>query len=352
MNKVQEVIRTFDFKKVIALLVLVGMFVLFSDMLNLILLTFIFSFLFSSLCNWIEKVIKNRVNVSRKAIVLSVYGLFLAVLGVGGVLLFPLIAKEVSNIVNMVSHFKLDDYKSVIHPKLYEIIQNIDLESYLKEAGTKTVELTRGVGSFLISLFIGFLLSFFLIWERDVIRVFWIKIKSGKSGFIFEYCEFFAKSFTNTFGKVLQLQILISFINSALSTITLYFLGFHQVLGLGAMIFAFGLIPVAGVALSLIPLSLLALKLGGIIKLVYILVMILVLHAFEAYVLNPKLMSVHMKLPVFLSFSVLVFSEHTLGIWGLFIGIPLFMFLVEYVQHGSQNVDKIEAQASLDPKSE
>ena len=124
-------------------------------------------------------------------------------------------------------------------------------------------------------------------------------------------------------------QILISFINSILSAVTLSLLGFHQVIGLGFMIFILGLIPVAGVMISLIPLSIIAFKLGGVIMILYVLGMIVLLHALEAYFLNPKLMSMKTKLPVFFTFIILLLAEHFMGVWGLLFGIPLFLFLLD-----------------------
>lgn len=106
-------------------------------------------------------------------------------------------------------------------------------------------------------------------------------------------------------------------------------MGFHQLLGLGIMIFSLGLIPVAGVIISLIPLSIIAFKLGGVMKVIYVLIMVAVLHALEGYVLNPKFMSVNTKLPVFFTFVILIVSEHYMGIWGLLLGIPLFMFILD-----------------------
>jgi len=54
-----------------------------------------------------------------------------------------------------------------------------------------------------------------------------------------------------------------------------------------------------------------------------------IFYAIEAYFLNPKLMSAKTDLPIFYTFMVILFSEHFLGVWGLIIGIPLFMFLLD-----------------------
>ena len=40
-------------------------------------------------------------------------------------------------------------------------------------------------------------------------------------------------------------------------------------------------------------------------------------------------MSAKTNLPVFYTFMILIFSEHFLGIWGLIIGIPIFIFLLD-----------------------
>jgi predicted PurR-regulated permease PerM len=140
---------------------------------------------------------------------------------------------------------------------------------------------------------------------------------------------FFFRKFAKSFGKVIQNQILISFINSVLSVIVLIILGFPYVLGLGAMIFILGMVPVAGVFISLVPLSIIAYTYGGLIEVIYILLLILVLHSLETYVLNPKLMSHTSKMPIFFTFLVLLISEHFFGTWGLIIGIPLTMFLLD-----------------------
>ncbi|MNE67613.1 hypothetical protein D3C80_1632300 [compost metagenome] len=101
---------------------------------------------------------------------------------------------------------------------------------------------------------------------------------------------------------------------------------------LAIMIFLLGLIPVMGVIISLIPLCAIAFKIGGLIKIVYVLVMIAVVHAVETYFLNPKFMSDKTHLPIFYTFLILLFSEHFLGVWGLIVGVPIFMFFLDIIE--------------------
>ena len=131
---------------------------------------------------------------------------------------------------------------------------------------------------------------------------------------------------------MIEAQFIIAVVNTVLTIISLWIMDFPQLFGLGIMIFFLGLIPVAGVIISLVPLSLIAYTVGGFVQVLYILIIIVIIHAIEAYILNPKLMSSKTDLPIFYTFIVLIFSEHFFGVWGLIIGIPIFAFLLDVLE--------------------
>lgn len=319
-------------KRLIAIGLLVGIMYLVADMLNLLLLTFVFSFLLYSLTTWILKKTNRWFKISEKLVVLLMYGFIILTLSMLGYLYAPIAMKQVVGILEGVMSFRWEDYQNSIHPKIYDIVSGYDLEPYLKEASAYVMAKSQEVGTFLISLFLAFLLSFFLLWEKKEIVSFLKGFETGRTASVYHYLAYFGKNFVNTFGTMIQMQFIIALVNAVLSVIFLYFLGFSQIWGLGVLIFALGLIPVVGVVISLIPLSIIAFQIGGVMKIVHVLIMIAVLHAFEAYMLNPKLVSTKMKLPLFISFSVLIIAEHILGVWGLLVGIPLFMFLLDLLR--------------------
>ena len=117
-----------------------------------------------------------------------------------------------------------------------------------------------------------------------------------------------------------------------ISTATLSVLGFPDIVGLFAMIFILGIVPVAGVFISMIPLLIIAYSIGGINYIIYVIILITILHVLESYILNPKLMADNTKLPVFITFLVLIISEHFMGRWGLIVGIPITMFLLDILE--------------------
>lgn len=322
-------------KRMIAIVLVLAIVYLVSDMLNLLLLTFVFSFLLYSLTSWIVKLTNRWFRISERIVVLIVYAFIVVIVGLAGYLYAPIVAKQIMGIIDQLMSFKWQDYQGSIHPKIYEIVSGYDLEPHVKEASAYLMAKSQEVGTFLVSLLLAFLLSFFLLWEKKEIVQFLKVFETGRTAPVYRYLAYFGRNFANTFGKMIQMQFVIALINAVLSTIFLYFLGFSKVWGLGVMIFAFGLIPVAGVVISLIPLAIIAFQIGGIIKIIHVLIMIVVLHAFEAYFMNPKLVSSKMKLPTFLSFAVLVIAEHVLGVWGLLVGIPLFMFLLDLIRQPS-----------------
>ena len=51
----------------------------------------------------------------------------------------------------------------------------------------------------------------------------------------------------------------------------------------------------------------------------------------QAYLLNPAIYSAHLKLHPLLVLSVLVVAEHSLGVWGLLLAVPLTVFALDYL---------------------
>lgn len=179
--------------------------------------------------------------------------------------------------------------------------------------------------TFLLSL----LLSFFYTIELDSLNAFGQKFLDSTFGWFFADVSFFAKKFINTFGIVLEAQIVIALVNTTITVITLLFMKMPNIPSLGIMVFLLSLIPVAGAIISVVPLSIIAYTVGGWQDVATIIVMIIVIHILESYVLNPKFMSSRTQLPIFFTFVVLLFAEHIWGTWGLIVGIPVFTFLLD-----------------------
>lgn len=236
--------------------------------------------------------------------------------------------QQISGIADTISRFNIADFLKNLDPNLQTLINGADINSYIDKIGALLLSGLTSAGTAVLSLLLAFLLSFLLVLEKEKIRRIGKAIEGSRVAFIYRYFVLFGGSFCYTFGKVMKVQVLIAAINCGISMIYLTITGFPSIFALGLMIFILGLIPVAGVFISLIPLTIIAFNIGGPWKIVEVLIMIAIIHCLEAYFLNPKLMSRKTELPVSIVFIVLIVAQQYLGMWGLLIGVPVFIYLL------------------------
>ncbi len=316
-------------RRILILLAFGVVIYLLRGMANMFLLTFIFAYLGYTAQSFVFKRAKNLNSRLLKAIIITVY-LAIVTLAIYVLYLYiPKIVSEVNDIIRLAIVFLNGTYDNDTLNYLISLSKEFKISTYITNNYEGLIRSITHIGKWGIDIFIALILSLFFILEKSRIVKFTSYFQYSTIKVVYEEMAFFGRKFLQSFGKVIQTQITISFINTILSMIMLYVLDFPQVLGLGAMIFILGLVPVAGVIISLIPLSIIAFTIGGLKMIVYVLVLIAILHALESYILNPKLMSQKTKLPVFYTFVVLIVSEYLLGIWGLIIGIPIFIFILD-----------------------
>jgi predicted PurR-regulated permease PerM len=323
-------------RKIFILVILGFAIYLLRGMATLLLLTFVFIYIFNSLQNLAYRLLSKLFPIKRLIITIVIYILFISLFAIIISIYLPILITQISaliaNITDYLTTIKGETTSDNIYSRmLIYITNNFDFSQYISKGGTILLSVLTSIGTVGLYILLSIVLSFFYMTEKKGISDFSGRFKKSKLYWMYDDTFFFFRKFAKSFGKVIQNQILISFINSVLSVIVLIILGFPYVLGLGAMIFILGMVPVAGVFISLIPLSIIAYTNGGLIEVIYILLLILVLHSLESYVLNPKLMSHTSKMPVFFTFLVLLISEHLFGTWGLIIGIPLTMFLLDMI---------------------
>jgi len=339
MDKFDGIINNTLVKKILSIVLLFLFMYFFRGMLNQLLLIFIVTFIFGQLQKFIYDKVKTRMRISRKLITIFMYIIILLFFTISGIVYIPKVTQQLFDIINLISTFDLSQVQSKFDMNLTNIIPEDQIDAYIRLAESHLLGFVATAGTFSINLLMSFLISFLFLLEKDEIVAFFRHMEQSKISFLYEYFTFYGKKFLNSFGKVIELQIVIACINSFLSVLALTIMGFPQTLGLGAMIFILGLIPVAGVIISMVPLTIIAFNIGGTIKILEVIAMIVVLHSLETYVLNPKLMSAKTKIPVFLVFIILMISEHYIGVWGLLFGIPLFMFFLDIldVKVGTNN---------------
>jgi predicted PurR-regulated permease PerM len=276
--------------------------------------------------------LSRKVPLNRKILVVASYSTIVGMLSYGLVKYLPMIIGEITALIKQITAFYTKEHDNILLNYLVSRLEEIQISNYLERGFTFVISYFTDISTFSLQILIALLMSLFYLLEKPRLIEFTKKFKTSKIASIYAEIEFFSLKFVGTFGKVIEAQLIIAVVNCILTTIALWIFGFPQLGGLSIMIFLLGLIPVAGVIISLIPLVIIGYSIGGIMTVLYVFIAIMIIHAIEAYILNPNLMSSKTNLPVFYTFLVLIFSEHFFGVWGLIIGIPVFVFILDVLE--------------------
>ncbi|WP_429367770.1 AI-2E family transporter [Paenibacillus sp. DS2015] len=322
-------------RRLIVLLIAVMVLYLFRSMMNLILITFIITYMVNRVHSFLTRRISTNLRMSGKLIIIVMYLVAIGLMIVGAVKYAPKLIWQLNELVQQVivfysKPFEPTEYKLVNY--IMETLREIDVVSYVDQGLNLLVKTISDIGQWGFDIGIAIIMSLFFMLEKEKVTHFTANFKESKIAYFYDELAYFSRKFVFSFGKVIEVQFLISLINCLISTFFLWMMGFTNLFGLAIMIFLFGLVPVVGVFVSLLPLCAIAFKIGGIIKIVYVLIMVAGLHAFEAYFMNPKFMSSKTHLPIFYTFAVLIVAEHFFGVWGLILGVPIFMFLLDILE--------------------
>jgi len=340
MPNMMQVLKTKGFKRFISLGVLFIFLYLMKSMISLMLLMFVFTYLIDNVSTFLIRHLDGKIRVNYKLMILIVSLVVTAILFIIIVDFLPLVIEQFQQVVKQINDIYNAQRENQIINLIKEKLDQIYGTILSTEGITYIIQSITNISKMGINIVIALILSIFFLLEKATIIEFTHKFKQSKVSGIYNELEYFGGKFLSSFGKVIEVQIVIATINGILSTIGLAIIGFPHLLGFGMMVMMLGLIPVAGVIISLVPLSIVAFNYGGLIHVVYVLILIALLHAFEAYILNPKLMSSKTKLPIFYTLSILIISEHIAGVLGLIIGIPVFMFILDVLEVPYNNIIK------------
>lgn len=137
--------------------------------------------------------------------------------------------------------------------------------------------------------------------------------------------------FAYVVGRTIQAQAMVAIVNTILTLIGLSLLGVPSLAVLSMIVFLCSFIPVLGVFMSTMPIVLVAINSGGLNTAILAVVMVIVVHAVEAYVLNPMIYGKHLKInPVFV-LIILFIGHHTFGVWGMLLGVPVAYYFIHDV---------------------
>lgn len=345
------------FKKFIAYFLLILFIYLFNGFLWIFLLTFIFAFLFFSLGKFLDKKLKKYVDKNKKydkkikvlnkifnlnVIIIIEYIVFISIFIFVVSDMLPKLTSELSQLANNIPFFR--EQIIWVREKLELVRNNYDelwwtfsefLNSKDYQVILQVINRLKEAWFVFLQILLSLILSFVFIIDRKKLWNYLLKIKSSNFNFLYHEYKIIFEKIVRSFWLILKAQSMIAFVNSILTILWLYIIWFifwivfPFTLTLWLIVFIFWFVPVLWTFLSSIPILIISYSFVWWVEaVVYSLILIIIIHAIEAYYLNPKIVSSFLELPVSLTFIILIISEHLFWFAGLLIGVSLFYFIV------------------------
>lgn len=187
---------------------------------------------------------------------------------------------------------------------------------------------------FALHFVLAMILSFLLIWDLPRTKERLRGFSEGRTAEIYAEITPGVQAFGIMLGRAFEAQTVVAIVNALLSMLVFLLLGLPSIALLVVIVFVCSYIPIAGMVLSTLPAAFLALKVGGGTHVLWLVIGVMVIHAVEAYMLNPLIYGRHLRLHPVAVLLVLVIAEHLFGVWGLLLGVPIAAFVFKYVIEG------------------
>ena len=175
------------------------------------------------------------------------------------------------------------------------------------------------------------LFSYLILIDQARIKHGVMRLKTSRVG------DFYAEAappivrFGMLLSRAIEAQAAIAVINTLLTLIGLLLLRIPLTAMLSVVVFVCSFVPVLGVLISTTPIVLVALNAGGFGLSLAAIALVVIVHAVEAYLLNPLIYGKHLKLNPVLTLIILYVSYHAFGFWGLLLGVPVARYFIHDV---------------------
>lgn len=173
--------------------------------------------------------------------------------------------------------------------------------------------------------------SFMIMWDLPIVERGVRRLKTSRLSFMYDELAPVVAQFGSVLGKSFEAQGLIALVNTTLTAAGLIVLAIPGVGFLSVVTLLCSFIPVAGVVISTFPMCIIALSEFGVTKMMAVIVMVILVHLVEAYVLNPQIYSAHLHLHPLMVLAVLYVAEHSYGIPGLLLAVPVAVYFLRTV---------------------
>lgn len=331
---------------------------LFRDLFGLVFITYVMCFITHS----VTETAHHKFKLNRRFVVVVVYLIFLIAIAALATLVLPRLLGEARNFGEQipVSLRKIESWAATLDnsyalPALERVREFLSPDQMIMRGwtiGRAFLEKGLQYGSW---FFIGLLFSFLIMLDLPKLLRGVRSLRFTRLAEVYDETADSVALFAKVVGENFRAQLIISAVNTLLTAIGLYFLGVKAIVLLCTVVFFCGLIPVLGVFISSVPIFLMAVNTGGIMLGLWSMVLVVVIHAIEAYFLNPRIVSAVMSINPVMTLIILYIAHSLIGIWGMLLGVPISVYIYRQIILGGdkekQRAGEKEASEESDAKN-
>jgi predicted PurR-regulated permease PerM len=221
----------------------------------------------------------------------------------------------------------LGEYYNRQDQQLLNALMTVQRARLTQYAPIITVTLYRATATTLLAL----LFSYLILIDLNRIKSGISRLRTSRVGDFYEEAAPPIARFGILLGRAVEAQAAIAVVNTILTMIGLLLLDIPLVAMLSVIVFVCSFVPVLGVLISTTPIVLVALNSGGPGLSLAAIGLVIVIHAIEAYLLNPLIYGRHLKLNPVLTLIILYVGYHAFGLWGMLLGVPVARYFIHDV---------------------
>lgn len=244
------------------------------------------------------------------------------------------IEEFIDNFSNISSKLKFKLYTSKTESQKDEIIDDIIsvTTSIVQKAGNEIIVSITKIGGYIINIFVGIIISFYLLMDKNLMLKWWNK---------FIYAIFpisFTKKLKNLWKNTdfvisgyIRGQLIDALIMAILISIVLLILNIDYAIIIGIISGFSNLIPMVGATVATIIAVLVALAGDTPIKALYALITLLILQQIDGNIIVPKVVGKNVNLhPLLVMLSLFIFGS-LFGILGMIVAVPITALIKHFV---------------------
>jgi len=342
--------------------ILMGVLYLLRSFFLLIFETFLITYIIKSIVHWLVEKFK----ISYRLTTVLVFVLFVSLLAAIGAWVGPKLIIESNRVLTGLAVAGEEDElktaeqfldKIIIgmlgEEKAYAFIGSSEYSSMLAVGKDEIVKAVKAVlphmlvillyivkfgWKMLVYLFLSLVFSFILVkdWRKIVGKMRELETSRIRTFYLGAMPHLVA--FADVLGKALRAQAIIAVCNTILTAAGLWLFDVPNIALLSTLVFFCGFIPILGTFLSSIPILLFGAQAGGMPLMLKLIALVAAIHAFEAYVLNPKITADILHIHPILVLILLLLGERFFGLWGMVVGVPIGYYVISIIMQKDEEL--------------